>query len=78
MLEIVGVLLCVGNLAQPEPGKCQTFDDTRGPYETEAACLVRLEEIKATWPPIFADAMGVPGVSLFHTTDTCSLPGEAT
>lgn len=75
MLEIVGVLLCLGPMATPDPNKCLVVNDSRGPYATEAACLERLAEIKETWPPVFAEAMGVPSASLFHTKDTCQLPG---
>lgn len=75
MLEIVGVLLCVGAMETPDMDRCAAFNDTQGPYETEAACRERLDEIAVTWPPMFAQALSVPTVSLFHTTDTCQFPG---
>jgi len=76
MLEITGVLLCVGLMQQPDFDRCQAFNDTGGPYETVEACQTRLDEIAVTWPPIYSQSVGGQSVSIFWPTTTCTIPGE--
>jgi len=74
MFSIVGVLMCVGHMAEPDMSRCRSFDDTVGPFESQVACIVRLKEIQSTWPPLFAQATGVPQVSMFYPSSTCKQP----
>ena len=74
MFSIVGVLLCVGYLDAPDPQSCTSWNDTQGPYNSQAACLVRLNEMQAQWPPLYAKQLGVPATSMFWPSTTCKQP----
>lgn len=76
MFEILGVILCVGQLTAPDPQVCVIADDAWGPYATREECLARKEEITLTWPPLYSDLNSGEPVTMFMPRDACQGPGE--
>ncbi len=76
MWEMGLLILCMGQ-PLPDMSNCQAFKDTRGPYETEAQCLARVEEVRARMPPLWAGAFGYFGPVAVNRPG-CELPGVPT
>jgi hypothetical protein len=65
-------------MQEPDFDKCVSLYDTRGPYNSQVACLARLNEIKQTWPGVMSKALGGVPISIFWPSKTCVIPGVGT
>ena len=75
MFSITGILLCVGALTAPN-ATCDPYDDTVGPFKTQVSCLARLNEIKQTWPGVYARQHGAAVTTIFTPKSLCVQPDD--
>jgi hypothetical protein len=74
MWEVVYVTMCLG-VPAPDYSNCQRFTDNWGPYESEARCELRVDEMIESMAPAFALSHGYFGpVAILTPEQKCHIP----